>query len=223
MDFSTRRAYASFALSLLWVSVIIAWGQFIEVAADVLVIDFLNINPHRSQTHAASLPFIFAPFDFIISGVGTLIVFGAAQFVQAVLTGALVKSYGRFGLLVAVLGIAPTAVITWYCYDYLVPSDFNLGINVGEDWVPYQHGITFPRYLAACGLQGCVVLFSLWRLNLEVTGHPSAKKYVLLLAIGVASIVGGLNGWKHGSWNACFTHFEERGLGICPRSSMLPW
>lgn len=219
MDCSTRRVYASFARSLFWVPIVVTCGLFIHVAASVVVIDFLNANPHRTQIHAASLPFIFAPIEFIVVVVGTVIVFGAAQVTQAMLTAALVKSYGQFGLLVAVLGIAPTAAITWYCYDYLTPPNWNFGFNVEEDWVPYHHGITLRRYLAACGLQGCVVLFSLWRLNLEVNGRHGAIKYVLFLALGMASIVGGVNGWRQGSWNACFTQFEERGLGTCPRSS----
>src|SRR5262249_54042459 len=109
----------------------------------------------------------------------------------------LLKALGQRGLLISLLGIPPAAVIMWYCWDYLTPSDFNLGISVPADWEPYQHGMTMPRYLAALVAQSCVTVSSLWRVRLEMACHAMHKKYVVLLWLGIASVAGIIG--RHGS------------------------
>jgi hypothetical protein len=65
-----------------------------------------------------------------------------------------------------------TAVLTWYCYDYLTP-DFNLGINADPDWTPYQHGISIAHYQGALLFQAPVTLFSFLYLDAGFRGASS--------------------------------------------------
>jgi magnesium-transporting ATPase (P-type) len=133
------KIYFSFFRSLVWVIFIVTWTIFFFLSADVINVDFLHVNPNRTQSHAAMMPFIFAPFIFI-AVLFIAMTFSCSQFVQAFLAKELVQKYGSRGLYGIVLSVPMAAVLSWYCYDYLTPSDINLGI--GPEWRPYQHGLT---------------------------------------------------------------------------------
>jgi hypothetical protein len=104
---------------------------------------------------------IFTPLLGLIAAIGTAIVFAVPKCFQAVVAGALVHRFGDPARVASLLVLPITAVITWYCYHYLTPSDLNLGIDVGPDWQPYQHGLTAARYLATLACQTPATLFSL--------------------------------------------------------------
>src|SRR4051812_25801502 len=89
IDFAAGRVWSSFLKSLMWIPVIIACDNFAWMTANVLFVDFFQINPHRSQLHAISLPFIFTPIIFIVAFIGTALVLSLSQFVQAHLANAL--------------------------------------------------------------------------------------------------------------------------------------
>jgi hypothetical protein len=61
---------------------------------------------------------------------------------------------GRYGYIFIGLLVPLISILTWYCYEHLTPTDFNLGINEGEYWVPYKHGLSIKRYLATLVCQG---------------------------------------------------------------------
>lgn len=54
-----------------------------------------------------------------------------------------------------------SAIITWYAFDYLTPSNIMLGINADSDWRPYEHGLTPTRYLSAFAAQAAATLFTI--------------------------------------------------------------
>ena len=182
--------YQSFFTSLTWVPVTMSCAIFFALSADVVNVDFLHTNFNRTQSSAALMPFIFAPFCLIITSFGIALTFGCSQFVQAFLANKLIQKYGSRGLYGIVLSVPLVAVLSWYCFDYLTPSDFNLGINEGPEWTPYQHGLTMERYLTMLGIQSCLTLLSLSRLIMEIKSRLAAKRYLLLVLLGCASFIG---------------------------------
>ncbi len=95
-----------------------------------------------------------------ISVIGTLLVFTLPQCFQAAVSNGFVRRFGRDAHMGVLLALPVTAVITWYCFDYLTPPSFNLGINQGPGWEPYKHGLTTTRYLTALAFQAPATLFS---------------------------------------------------------------
>lgn len=166
------------------------FALFFLMVTEVIKVDFLNINPYRSQTHAASLPFLFGLIFLIPSAFVVFTTFSISRLAQAMIDSLSIQQFGMRSYRI-VVGTTPLmAILSWYCYDYLTPSDFNLGINEGADWVPYLHGLTVQRFLIMLGLQSFVTIFSIVRLRFEIVGHDVAKKRFILAAIGFASIVG---------------------------------
>ncbi|MEI7875932.1 MAG: hypothetical protein WCK95_27685 [Alphaproteobacteria bacterium] len=193
-NFDLHEVGTSFFFSLLWTAVIITAGLFFQLVVNVLWIDFLHVNPNRSQTHAASLPFLFAPFNFLLAVIGVALTFGVSQSAQAVLTRFLLTKFGLPGTWAVALSIPIAAVVTWYCFDYLTPSD--AANEVGDDWRPYQHGLTWARYQMICAAQSCVTLFSLVQLHLRANGRSREKRNLLLFLVLLASFAGAIAGWR---------------------------
>ena len=168
----------------------VTFAIFFLMVTEVTKVDFLNINPHRSQSHAASLPFLFGFIFLMLSTLVIFITFSISQIAQAMIGSLSIQQFCMRGYCIVAATTPLTAILSWYCYDYLTPSDFNLGINEGADWVPYQHGLTIQRFLVMLGLQSFVTILSIVRLRFEIAGYNLAKKRFLLAAIGFASIVG---------------------------------
>ncbi len=97
------------------------------------------------------------------------------------------------GVIAAIGSLPLTAVLTWYCYDYLTPSDFNLGINAGPDWTPYQHGISISRYMGALAFQAPITLFSF--LFIDAGFRGASKWLILVAALVIAIVVGSMYGY----------------------------
>jgi hypothetical protein len=87
-----------------------------------------------------------------------------------------------------------TVILAWYSYDYLTPTDFYLGINVGADWIPYQHGLTRQRYLAMFTIQAPTSLFSV--LHCHASIHSSPKKMMVGAALLLAVLAGVIYGYE---------------------------
>jgi len=191
---SIGNVYQSFFISLVWVVVIITCTiLFCLLSADVLNVDFLHTNPHRTQGNAASILFVFTPVIFIIVLFGIALTFSCSQGVQAFLAKKLMQKYGTHGLYSVVLSVPLVVVLSWYCYDYLTPSNVNLGINCGPEWRPYQHGITMARYSIMLVIQSFVTMISLLRLIIR-NKRLVTRIYILLVCLGCASIIGFIHG-----------------------------
>jgi glucan phosphoethanolaminetransferase (alkaline phosphatase superfamily) len=164
------------------------------MVGDFVNVDYLHFNPHRTQSDAASIPFIFIVIFSIIALFGVALTFICSQILQAFLAKRLVRKYGVRGLYGVILSIPLLAVVSWYCYDYLTPSDFNLGMNLGRDWTPYQHGLTMSRYTVMLGFQSFVTLLCLARLVTD-RNRPSIKISLILVFLIIASIIGFVYGF----------------------------
>jgi hypothetical protein len=104
------------------------------------------------------------------------------------------KRFGSRGLygLAAVVPLA--AVLSWYCYDYLTPSNFNLGINIET---LYEHGLTLNRYLTMFGIQVVITSFSALRWRMQVRENGKAGR-LLMVSMCVASFtLGALMGYEN--------------------------
>ena len=129
----------SFAWLMLMTGIFLAT---LAVIQDILVHFFLG-NPAKVQQQASMLA-ILLTLDFLIATLGLFLVAGASQSVVAAIASLLARRYGRRTQALALLAVPAVAVLTWYCFDYLTPS--NMALIPGLDYVPYEHGLTPPRY-----------------------------------------------------------------------------
>jgi len=192
---SLRSVPLSFIKSLTWVAVIISCSSIFWIVTNLIKVDFVHINPNRPQDNAILMMFLYPPTLLVIAFIGVALVFTVSQLVQTFLASVLLRRYGSSGLIGVVLCLPLVSILTWYCFDYLTPTDFNLGINAGAEWVPYQHGLTIQRYLLTLLAQSCVTAFSLVRLALEIQDRNKVNTYVLMVAIIFAASCGSVSSY----------------------------
>ncbi|MFT4181551.1 MAG: hypothetical protein QM636_06485 [Rhizobium sp.] len=155
---------------------------------ELFFVDFIHGNPNRSTSDAAEMMVFFVPVLILIICVLTTLVLALPQSLETLLTWKMTRRVGEKGRLSTLFALPLTAILTWYCYDYLTLSDFNLGINEGADWRPYEHGLTLSRYAGALVIQAPVTLFNFCYFKAHIQDVP--RKLVVLTALGLAVIVG---------------------------------
>ncbi len=158
---SERGVKLCYTLCLLWLSLIFAVIAVVSNVTELVFVDFVHGNPYRPKSNAVEMMWLFSIIFGIISIVGCFLVFSLPQIAQAALHSKVKQLSRPLSYLSILLAIPLFSVITWYCWEYLTPTDFNLGINDGPDWKPYQHGITIQRYLSALAFQTPISLYSL--------------------------------------------------------------
>ena len=151
--------YKSYLQSLLWLALSAALAAFVANVTHLIIVDSIHGNPNRPISNAITMILLFTFVFGIISVVVVLLVFSISQFTQAV--AAKITEGWRYQTLILIASIPIASFITWYCWDYLTPTDFDLAINTGPDWEPYQHGITLWRYANTLCWQTPVTVFSL--------------------------------------------------------------
>jgi heme/copper-type cytochrome/quinol oxidase subunit 4 len=183
----------SYAQSLVWVALFMALACGVMNIVELVFVDFIHGNPNRTQENAKEMMVLFTPLFSITGMIGAILVFTLPQFFQAELIRILDPLFGgraRFAVLAA---LPLTAVLTWYCYDYLTPTDLNLGINTGADWTPYQHGLSIPRYMRTLAVQAPVTLFSFLYFDASFRGR--SRKPVLVAALAATIVIGAIWGY----------------------------
>ena len=116
--------YVSYIQSLLWLAPFIA----VTGGATIIVGTFFSESVHGNTDGALTIALsTMVHFDFwLILGVfavlGTFLVFALPQLFQAVLIGVLGPIFGDRARFAVLLVLPLTAVLTWYCSDYLTPS-----------------------------------------------------------------------------------------------------
>ncbi len=189
-----RAVVFAYARSLAWLAILAAVIIGIQNIVGLVLIDFVRGNPHRTQGNAIFMMITFTPLFGLVALIGVLLVLTLPQCFQAVISSALVRRFGSRAQAGVLLALPITATMTWYCYDYLTPSDVGLAINEGPDWKPYQHGLTLARYAAALAFQVPATLFSV-AYAATSAARPS-RKTVILLAFAAAIIAGGIMGHR---------------------------
>jgi len=166
----------------------VATAVAIYLIVELLFVDFVHGNPNRPTSNAAVMMIFFTPVLALISCIVATLVLILPQSLEALLTWKLVRQIGERGPLSTLFALPLTAMLTWYCYDYLTFSDFNLGINEGAGWQPYEHGLTLVRYAGALVIQAPVTLFNVCYFKAHT--QKGSRKAVVLSALGLAVIVG---------------------------------
>src|SRR4051794_29254573 len=122
----------SYLQGLLWTALFMAFIKGETNIVSLLFIDFVHGNPYRTQESVIEMMKVDAPLFGIIGFVGTLVVLTLPQFFQAEIAGAAKQAFGDRARFAVLLTLPATAVLTWYCYDYLTPSNFGYGWNLGD-------------------------------------------------------------------------------------------
>jgi hypothetical protein len=134
----------SFAFGLLWVAFFTAVACGVSSIVELIFVDFIHGNPHRTQSNALVMMALYTPVIAVIGFLGVLLVFTIPQSIQLYILRTLAKFGLREDWLILML-LPLTALCTWYSYEYLTPSDCNLGINTGPDYsacIPgARHGV----------------------------------------------------------------------------------
>jgi hypothetical protein len=185
----------SYAQSLIWVGLLVAIAVGVTTIVELVFVDFVHGNPHRTLGNVIVMMVVETPLIGVIALIGVFLVFTLPQFFQVAVISVLNQMFGSRARFAVFLALPLTAVLTWYCYDYLTPTDFNLGINVGPDWSPYQHGLSISRYMRTLAIQAPVTLFSF--LYFDAGFRGGSKKPLLMAVLALAVVVGGILGHEN--------------------------
>jgi hypothetical protein len=180
--------YRAYTESLLWVALLMALVIGVALNASLVFVDFVHSNPHRTLGNVLVMMVLFPPILGVVAIFGSFVVFTLPLCLQAAMSDILVRQFGRGELLGILPALPLIAILAWYCYDYLTPTDFNLGINTPPDWSPYQHGLTMQRYLTMLIVQTPITLFCLSYCDASIRHSP--RKSVVVAALIIAAIVG---------------------------------
>jgi hypothetical protein len=172
------------ARSFAWLMLII--GTFLGTLTVVqnILVHFVFGNPTKVQQQALTLA-ILLTFDFQVATLGLFLIAGASQFVIAATASLLARSYGRRTQALALLAVPVVAVLTWYCFDYLTPS--NMALIPGPDYVAYEHGLTPSRYVKIAAFQAAVTLFTV---IYTATVATKIRRWLPFTCCGIAVGVG---------------------------------
>ena len=176
----------SYALSLWWVALSFAAAVTSAMFTNIIFFDFVHRNPNRT-TADSILTFVFmSPIMSLLVIIGCFLVFSLPQVAQAAVHVFLKRLPRPFSQLLILLFIPFLGLLTWYCWEYLTPTDFLGGDD--PDWKPYQHGITMQRYLAALSYQVPISIFSI--VYFEPDLLRTTRKTSRLVVIGCAVLAG---------------------------------
>jgi hypothetical protein len=177
-----RAVAISYAKSLAWIAMLIA------VAVDMAVVGVILFNDFRHGAYGPQDGFMamLAMVFWVIATIGSLIVFAPVQAFQVLLISVMQREFGDRARFAALSSLPITAVLTWYCYDYLATNEFLFGARIGPT---YQDGISIARYLAALAVQTPATLFAF--LYFEADRHRRSKAPIIIAALVVAIAIGG--------------------------------
>lgn len=189
---SVPAAIRSYAQSLIWVVVLLTIASIATVIASVLILDFVHDLPYRSRDNAIFILSFATPIFAGSAMTASFLVFAPSQFFQALVLGGSDWLFGQTRFLV-LQALPLTAVLTWYCYDYLTPSDIKLVISEGRHLIPHQHGLTTSRYIKTLAIQAPITLFGFLYFETGIRGR--SKKPILIAALAAAIVAGAIQGF----------------------------
>jgi hypothetical protein len=182
-----RAVAISYAKSLAWIAVLTAVALDVAVSGTILITEFRQ-GWHAPPSDVSPMLIILVLTLWVIATIGSLMMFAPVQAFQVLVVGIMQREFGDRARFAALSSLPITAVLSWYCYDYLTPNEFHFA-KFGPAWAPYQHGISIARYLAALAVQTPATLFAF--LYFEADRQHRAKAPIVIAAFVVAIAIGG--------------------------------
>ncbi len=170
-----------FVAQLGWVALFAALAVAAMLGTELAISD-LGGDQAKPQQEALASVVSLAILLGLVAAVSATLVFARAQLLQA----AVVRL--RFGILLSLATIPAGALLTWFCFNRILPLDVNLGFN----GLPARSGpqpLEWQSYLTALGFQAVVSAISLSR-------HLKRGRTALLLVLAGAALVFGVI-WGH--------------------------
>lgn len=165
-----------------WAALFAALAVAAMLGTELTITDLLSVNPARSQQDALASMVSLAMLLGLVAAVSAALVLAPAQLLQAAAM--------RFGAPWSLATLPAGALLTWYCFDRVLPLDVNLGF----DGLPADAGaqpLAWRPYLAALGFQAGIGAFSLLSWHLRRSGRQQGRA-ALLLALAAAALIFGV-------------------------------
>lgn len=192
----SKAVFLCYARAFLWVSLAFTILAATFLYTDLIIVDFVRGNPNRTKANVLLMMIVFPPIIGIFSLIGSVLVLAVPQGFQAALSYLLSTRFSAKADIGILLALPLTSLLTWFCYDYLTPSDLVLGANAPEDWRPYKHGVTTQRYLVALSIQLPITLFSYF--YWKAIQNERRRKAVIAAGLTFAAVAGVLlRVWRH--------------------------
>lgn len=183
-----RPVAISYAKSLAWIAMLIAAALDVAVSGTILLGEFSHGRP-SPPSDVPGLIAILVLTLWVVATIASLIVFAPVQAFQVLVIGIMQREFGDRARFAALSSLPITAVLTWYCYDYLTPDDFHFGAKFSPGSGPYQNGISVAGYLAALAVQTPLTLFAFLCFEADRQHRPKAP--IIIAALVVAIAIGG--------------------------------
>jgi hypothetical protein len=170
----------NFMTQLGWVALYAALAVAAMLGTELVITKLLAANPDKPQQEALASLVSLAMLLGLVAAVSAALVFLPAQLLQTLAL--------RFGVAWSLSTIPVGALMSWYCFDRILPLDVNLGF----DGLPARSGpqeLDWPSYLTALAFQAAVSGIGLSR-------YLKRGRGALLLALGGAALVFGVI-WGH--------------------------
>ncbi len=187
-----KAVWASYACSLAWLAVLAAVIPVVSIVVELVLVDFIHGNPHRTRENTVEMLILDPPFLGLLAVLATILVFTLPQCVQALVSGALVGRFGNQARAGVLLGLPLTAILTWYCWDCLTPVSLLISQSPADTL--YRHGLTRGRYFGALAFQAPATLFSV-AYDVARTARRT-RRALTLLALLAAVTAGVVLGWR---------------------------
>jgi hypothetical protein len=181
---------SSYFQSLLWTALFFSIAVVLTAGEPAIVDSFRGGPPRTLFVVIVVLPFI--GMNAVNAAIGAFQLYALPQALQALIAGLLEWKFEARAHFAILFALPFTAVLTWYCYDYLT-SDFSFSIGAEPIEQPYQHGISLSRYLEATALQAPVTLFG-W-LYFDAGVRDRSRTPIVISALAIALAVGGVWGF----------------------------
>jgi hypothetical protein len=124
----------SYFQSLLWTALFFSVAV-LSTVGEPAILDVTHGDPSRkSFIMILLLPLLGV--NAVNAAIGAFQVYALPQALQALIVGLLEWKFEARASFAILLALPVTAVLTWYCYDYLA-SDFKFGINAEPNGQPY--------------------------------------------------------------------------------------
>lgn len=125
----------SYAKALVWCALFYGLVSGVAGIVELIIVDFIHINPHRMREATLMTMALSTPMIFLIVFLGIFIIFGLPQILQAKTVRAIMVRFGDQYENSIIMILPITAVVTWYCYEYLAPTNCNFGFTLASDTV----------------------------------------------------------------------------------------